>query len=231
MKRPKITICMATYNGINFIDKQVKSIISQLNDYDEFIISDDGSNDGTWEYLVELEKSDSRIKIYKGPQMGPNANFFWLFTLASSDIIFVSDQDDVWLPNKIDTVCKSFVLHPNAEVVLHKDIIKNNSTNVEVPCVRMKHGVINNLIKNSYSGHRLAFKKDLCKYFLNEKDKCPAYDQYIGLLAEKRNSGYFINDVLDFHLIHGNNVSKPLSIIGKISIRMRLIFCILLSKK
>ena len=67
---------MATYNGIKYIDNQVRSIMEQLNESDELIISDDGSSDGTWEYLLELAKKHKNIKVVRGPQKGTNANFF-----------------------------------------------------------------------------------------------------------------------------------------------------------
>lgn len=230
MNRLSVSVCMASYNGIDYIKKQVQSILPQLCDDDELIVSDDGSIDGTWEYLLELQKCDERVKVVKGPGKGANCNFFALFELASNEIVFVSDQDDVWLPNKIDLVCECFKNKPETEVVLHKDIIKEIDTGKEYPCVSQRHGLIKNIVKNSYSGHRLAFRRDFRRLFLKNKEACPAYDQYIGLLAEKRKTGFFLNETLDYHLIHGNNISKPLTLLGKIIIRKKLICCLLSSQ-
>lgn len=230
MRQLSVSVCMASFNGISHIKEQIQSIMPQLTDNDELIVSDDGSVDGTWEYLLELQEKDERIKVVKGPCNGANMNFFNLFGLASREIVFVSDQDDIWYLNKIDAVCECFNNNPRAEVILHKDIIKETTTGKEYPCVSQRHGLFANIIKNSYSGHRLAFRNGFQKLFLHNKMICPAYDQYIGLLAEKRKSGYFLDEILDCHLVHGNNISKPLSLSGKIKIRMKLIRCLLASQ-
>lgn len=227
INRIPVSICMATYNGIKYIENQINTILPQLNDNDELLISDDGSTDGTWEYLNQLQKDHSNITVVKGPCKGANANFFSLLFLAGNDIIFISDQDDEWNLNKIDIVSSAFSKNPTAMVVLHKDIIYNSSNGEQISCVPQKHGVINNLIRNSYSGHRMAIKKEFLSSIMYKTDYCPAYDQYIGLLAEKKRVGYFISDILDRHIIHGNNISHPLSIYNKLRIRIKLLRCIL----
>ena len=220
---------MATYNGINYIKEQVDSIVPQLIPGDEFLISDDGSTDGTWEYLLQLESEHKAVRIMKGPCKGANANFFNLFSNAVNDIIFISDQDDIWFPNKIDKVVDVFNSHPNIEVVLHKDIIKHVGTGREEACIPAYHGLFVNLLRNSYSGHRMAFRKELRDIFIQDISLCPAYDQYIGLLAEKTKCGYFIDDILDYHIIHNNNISRALSIKGKFRIRIQLLKCLIKS--
>lgn len=231
MNKYNVSICMATYNGISYIRNQVNSILPQLINGDELIISDDGSIDGTFEYVTELAKKYPFVRVYRGPHKGPNANFFYLFTKAKNEIILISDQDDIWNLSKVELVRGTFKENKDALVVLHRDIIQYVDSGKQVQCVPQVHGVFRNLIRNSYSGHRMAFNRKIMSLFLEDTEMCPAYDQYIGLLAEREKSSVFLVENLDIHLMHGKNISKALSIKGKIEIRYNLFKCLLLSKR
>src|SRR5450759_5141604 len=92
-----ISICMASYNGSRYIERQLLSILCQLGEADEVILVDDHSSDATLEVVERL--SDKRIKIYRnGSNEGVLRTFERAIGLASGDIIFLSDQDDVWYP-------------------------------------------------------------------------------------------------------------------------------------
>ena len=94
-----ISVCIATYNGGAFIKDQIYSILLQLSQNDEIIISDDGSRDSTLNILFSF--NDSRIKIYKnGGKHGVVSNFENAIKHATGDYIFLCDQDDVWMPGK-----------------------------------------------------------------------------------------------------------------------------------
>ncbi|MEG0372957.1 MAG: glycosyltransferase, partial [Enterococcus sp.] len=66
----RVSVCMATYNGRHFIEEQLNSIFPQLSANDELIISDDHSTDGTWEFLLDLQKTDTRIKLFQNQGQG-----------------------------------------------------------------------------------------------------------------------------------------------------------------
>ena len=70
-----ISVCMATYNGQKYISKQLESIIKNLSNNDEIIISDDGSKDETLEIIQDYRKNFKNIKVYEGPHKGVKANF------------------------------------------------------------------------------------------------------------------------------------------------------------
>ena len=97
-----ISVCIATYNGAEYLREQVESILSQLEEEDEIVVSDDSSTDTTIEILQSF--GDRRIKIFKNPAKGFVRNFENALRQAQGDFIFLSDQDDVWLPNKV-AVC------------------------------------------------------------------------------------------------------------------------------
>jgi len=104
--RPQVDVLMATFNGRRWIAPQVDSILDQRGVDVQLTVSDDGSSDGTIQYLRARSEQDSRIVILP-PRQGPRsvtANFLHLFTEhAATDGVFVafSDQDDVWEPDKL----------------------------------------------------------------------------------------------------------------------------------
>lgn len=104
-----ISVCIATYNGERFIREQIGSIINQLGNEDEIIISDNGSTDSTIDIIKEID--DKRIKLIKGPEKkSPTSNFENALMHAKGEYIFLSDQDDVWKDNKI-SICMQYLKH------------------------------------------------------------------------------------------------------------------------
>ena len=97
----KISVCMAVYNGEKYIREQIASILGQLAPGDELIISDDGSSDGTLDEARAF--GDARIRLLANQlDRGYSGNFENAIRHAGGDIIFLSDQDDVWLPGRVE---------------------------------------------------------------------------------------------------------------------------------
>ena len=102
MEKP-IDILLATYNGEKFLKEQIDSILNQTYKSINLIISDDASKDGTREILKQYEEKDSRIKVfYQEKNLGYVKNFEFLLKQVKSDVFMLSDQDDVWLPEKVE---------------------------------------------------------------------------------------------------------------------------------
>ena len=98
-----ISVCIASYNGGTFIHQQLSSILYQIGENDEVIVSDDGSTDNTVSVIKSFH--DKRIRIIDGPgQASPVMNFENVLNAAKGDYIFMADQDDVWLDGKV-TIC------------------------------------------------------------------------------------------------------------------------------
>ena len=96
----KISVCMAAYNGENYIEKQISSILCQLKPDDELVIVDDCSKDRTINVIKNF--NDSRIKLLKNKfNYGVVATFERALSAAEGNIIFLSDQDDEWIDNKL----------------------------------------------------------------------------------------------------------------------------------
>ena len=115
----KVSVAMATYNGEKYIQEQIDSILKNLEKKDELIISDDGSNDGTIEIIKKNIKKDNRIKLINGPKRGVIKNFENALLNCNGDYIFLSDQDDIWLPNKVKTVMSYFEQDDKLIAIVH----------------------------------------------------------------------------------------------------------------
>lgn len=222
-----ISVCIATYNGENFIKDQLDSIIPQLADEDEIIISDDGSTDLTLE-IIESYK-DFRIKLYKNSFKNLISNFEFVLKKASGDYIFLSDQDDVWLPNKVDACMENLRDH---DLVLSNCKVVDSNLNVLNESFfdlrKSKKGLINNLIKNSYLGCCMAFNRKVLEKSLPFPKKIPMHDLWLSFVGELFFKVYFIEEPLILYRRHGANLSvtgdiSPFSFFEKVKFRFYII--------
>lgn len=205
-----ISVCMATYNGERYIREQIESIISNLSVSDEIIISDDGSRDNTVSIINEYKKQFSNIYIFEGPKEGVVRNFENAINHSKGDLIFLSDQDDIWVENKVKTVRKVFE-DKRIKLVLHDALIidaEGRTDGETFFCFRnSKAGLLKNLWKNSYIGCCMAFRENLKNEFLPFPENIEMHDWWIGLIAELSRSSVLINDQLIHYRRHDNNVS------------------------
>lgn len=202
-----ISVCLATYNGSKFILPQVLSILNQLSSKDEIIVSDNGSEDDTIKLLSNL--NDNRIKILTEPIPGIIPNFSNALSHACGDIIFLSDQDDLWMPNKILKVSELLL---SADLVLHDALIVNEDQKIVMDSLfhfnATRIGFFTNLLRNGYVGCCMAFHRKILEHALPIPSNIGMHDWWIGLVAEK----YFKVRHLHLPLIkyrrHNNNASN-----------------------
>ncbi len=224
-----ISVCMATYNGEKYIKEQLDSILSQIGENDEVIISDDSSTDNTVEIIKAF--SDNRIKIFENQKFkSPIFNFENALNNATGDIIVLSDQDDIWKANKIETIKKYMhnydLVLSDADIIdekgniLHKSFYKLNGS---------KNGFIKNIVKNSYLGCTMAFNKKILDKSLPFPKDLPMHDWWIGLIGEMYGKTYFIEDKLINYRRHGNNAS-PTGEKSKYSFFQKVIFRLIMIK-
>ena len=115
-----ISVALCTYNGERYIEEQLSSILNQSKKVDEIVVCDDGSTDRTVDILKRISDSnkDVDIRIFVNERnIGVCANFYKAVSLCKGDIIFLSDQDDVWKPEKVETILNWFARNPNRSVV------------------------------------------------------------------------------------------------------------------
>jgi glycosyltransferase involved in cell wall biosynthesis len=120
-----VSIALASYNGELFIGEQLKSFAQQSRAPDEVVICDDGSTDGTCDIVEAFAASAPfAVRLNVNPaRLGYSGNFERAVSLCSGDIIFLSDQDDVWFAEKLERVIAEFKAHPTAHVVVNDQLI------------------------------------------------------------------------------------------------------------
>ncbi len=113
------SVAMCTYNGANFIEKQLCTILSQTIPVGEIVICDDRSSDDTLEIINRIAlDTDIPFRIHvNDSNLGYIRNFEKVVNLCKGDIIFLSDQDDLWQQNKVEEVCNWFMKNPCKDVV------------------------------------------------------------------------------------------------------------------
>jgi glycosyltransferase involved in cell wall biosynthesis len=184
--KKRVSVCIATYNGVPYIKSQLISILSQLNDNDEIIISDDNSSDTTIEDVISI--NDSRIKIYiNKKQIGIVKNFENSLLKANGQYIFLSDQDDIWLPGKVE-ICLS-QLKENLLVVHDCEVYERINQNYYGKLLSKSYfedsnftmGVYKNLTRNRFLGCCMAFKVEILKDVLPIPSGIIGHDAWIGV--------------------------------------------------
>jgi glycosyltransferase involved in cell wall biosynthesis len=109
---PLISIVMATYNGEKYLREQVDSLLAQSYPSLEFVFVDDASSDASLAILQEYALRDSRIRFISNPvNQGLLATFETGIRAAKGDLIALSDQDDVWMPEKISLLAGAIGSH------------------------------------------------------------------------------------------------------------------------
>lgn len=226
-----ISVCVATYNGEKYLAQQLDSILVQLSEQDEVIISDDGSVDGTLAIVNEYMAKDSRIRLVEGPRKGVIANFERAITETQGDFIFLADQDDVWLPNKTSEIVTFFETHPTFDVVVSDLIIVDEElkpiTSSYFEYRNVKGGFFANLLKSGYIGAGMCFRKRMKKKILPIPHNVPMHDMWIGMLGETSKSSVFLPKQLTYYRRHGENVSEiatSSSVLQQLKWRTSLLF-------
>jgi glycosyltransferase involved in cell wall biosynthesis len=202
---------MATYNGAEFINTQMSSILNQLKDDDEVVVVDDASADDT--VITIRNMNDPRIKLYINDRnIGPALTFDSALNYACGDLIFLSDQDDRWHEHKVAHLVNIFntqdvdlVVH-DAVVVRNKHIISNSLFKDN----RSSSGIFKNIFKNTYTGCCMAFRKGILKKVLPISPNIGLFhDAWIGILSKYH--GYrvlFIQTPLIDFIRHDMNASS-----------------------
>lgn len=202
-----ISVCIATYNGEKYILEQVNSILCQLGNEDEIIVSDDGSKDKTIGILKSIHDRRIRVIQNKGKH-GVVPNFENALKHSTGDYIFFSDQDDLWAANKVER-CLSVL--KNVDLVIHNSkVVYEDGSHPDTDFFNFRDsgsGYWKNLLKNSFVGSCMAFRKEVKDYVLPFPKHILWHDMWIGLMVEKHGKTKFIDDQLLYYRRHGENAS------------------------
>jgi glycosyltransferase involved in cell wall biosynthesis len=225
----KVSACMAAYNGSTFVEAQLRSILAQLKPQDEVVIVDDGSKDDTLQRITQI--GDARIRIFKHEHnAGVVATFEDALRLATGNILFLSDDDDVWAPTKVRRFLDAFENGPDVEIVQSRvRMIDENDGPIPDSRInrygRFSPGFWRNLFMNHYQGSAMAMRASLLGRVLPfPARKSFLHDVWIGTRNDLLGGKFvFIDEDLLFYRRHGHNASRTKSLLQKIRTRTELI--------
>lgn len=211
-RRPNVSVCMAAYNGQQFIREQVRSILAQLGTDDEIVIVDDCSRDDTVAVLRSI--NDSRIRLlHSATNRGYTAAFESALRQARGRFIFLSDQDDIWPQGRLQLMLDA--LHEHELVVGNCEHFGGAPGRFQR--IRLRSGDSTHHLRNALGilvGYRLhwgsamGFRASLLESILPfPKGLTESHDQWIALVGNAAGSVAYLDEDVLLHRLHSNNVT------------------------
>ena len=197
----KIDILMATYNGEKYVAEQIESILNQTYTNFNLIISDDCSTDNTRNILEEYKQRDDRIQVYYQEQnLGYVKNFEFLLKKVESEIYMLSDQDDVWIKEKVEKSYNKLFEEKADLVYTDLKVVDENLKEINPSFMRMMKFYKK---ATKYTDYRVA-------YLYNTATGCT-------IISKKK----FIDKILPLprnkkYLIHDSWIMLVVSLLGKV---------------
>lgn len=229
-----ISIVMTTYNGAKYISDQLTSLINQTLAFDELIIVDDGSSDGTYRIIEEFKNQHPSMKIItkkNDNNLGYKANFKKALSLANGEYIFLCDQDDIWHPTKIAEMIEvmnekkamllacSFDLidaqnkkieHICDEKASNHNIIKFSVTKDDIVEISLPY-----LLKQNFSqGCTMLVRKNIVHEYLKNTSCILPHDWELAIISACKGKVFFYNKPLIDYRLHSNNTIGLDSVLG-----------------
>lgn len=231
MKPLQISVAMATYNGEKFLKEQIDTILVQLNEDDELVISDDGSSDGTIN-IIQAYNNDKRIKLVQNERgKGFVGNFENAIRSTGNPVVLLSDQDDIWRLDKVALIREEFSNNPRAHLLIHDavmidedgKVIEGEAFDSFRPYVP---GFWRNVWKNTFTGCCMAFSTELSGIFLPFPSQISVHDIWMGLMSQVMKIPIvYIDEPLIYHRRHSQTATSvsERSFVEKFGIRYTML--------
>lgn len=211
-----VSVCIATYNGADFIREQLDSILVQVPLNAEILIGDDGSTDDTIRVIQQL--NDSRIKIIRNvSNLGYIRNFENLIGQAKGDYIFLCDQDDIWPAGRVDKMISAMDMSGSLVVVGAIESFKDDASSRTFFC-GFDRNRDTSPIKNifdifvgrsvPYYGCAMLLSKKIKPYLIPFYSKVISHDIWIAFVANSLRSVGHLDDTVTLRRIHGSNLTN-----------------------
>ena len=204
MHYPLVSVAMCTYNGEKFLREQLYSIINQTYQNIEVVIVDDGSADNTIAIIEEFAARDSRIKLFTNERnLGFNKNFEKALGLTCGDFIAISDQDDIWLEDKISLLLEN--IKDNWLIFSNSSYMGGHRQGQLLNNFKLPKNYKGILLRNHVTGHTVLLRRGLLNYAVPFPEK-GYYDWWMGFVASYHNRIGFMDKVLTMYRVHSESV-------------------------
>lgn len=188
----KVQVILSTYNGEKYIEEQINSILNQTYSNVHILIRDDGSSDHTIEIIERIMKTHENIKFIQGDNVGVIKSFFSLMCCVDKDTKYISlaDQDDMWLPLKIERAVlqlesmnqKQPLLYCSASTIVNERLVPENMNNNYHSIIYPAYG--NALVENICTGNTAVFNRELLELVVgNEPEHVVMHDFWIYIVG------------------------------------------------
>ena len=206
----RISVAMATYQGEKYIEEQIQSIQRQTVLPNELIIVDDCSSDLTVAKINKIIKTlnfEVRL-VVNNKNIGYVRSFSKALEMCVGDIIFMADQDDVWLPRKLELMRSKFIDRPDIQLLIHDvEYCKENLTPIGQTKIQRMTGIYD-LNREYVVGMATAVRGYFLKLCLPIPDeKIITHDSWLHLCASLINKKLILNDVLALYRRHASNAT------------------------
>jgi len=211
-----ISIAMTTYNGSKYLKEQLDSIYSQTYKNFEVIVVDDVSTDQTVHILEQYKRKHKLIYFVNDTNMGVTKNFEKAISMCSGKYIALADQDDIWLPKKLEILHKNIsdasLIYSNACIINEKSEIQKKTAKEIYSLYGLDSStkdVYNYIVLNSFIlGCSVLFKQELVKDLIPIFQTSRNHDWWLTVCAYKRSGINYIDEILIKYRHHDNNYSR-----------------------
>jgi glycosyltransferase involved in cell wall biosynthesis len=214
-----VSIPLCTFNGERYLAAQLESLLAQTHTDIEILAFDDCSTDGSLDILHAYAHLDSRVKVRANQEnLGFKKNFSQALALCPGEFIAPCDQDDVWLPKKLELQLAS--IGNKSLIFCDSELIDESGCSLEVrisdlASMRAPDDPVAFVITNCVSGHAMLFRRDLLGIALPIPN-CFFYDWWLAAAATTCGGILFLDEVLVRYRQHGANVTD---ILGKANLK------------
>jgi glycosyltransferase involved in cell wall biosynthesis len=212
-----VSVAIATYNGEKYLEEQLESIYSQTYKNIEVIVSDDRSTDGTVDILKKYSEKFGLSYSINGTNLGVIKNFENAVSKCSGEYILLSDQDDIWMPGKVEVLLAEigdFSLIYSDGYIINKD---GNREQIKLSGQKWirpygldssDENLYKYLIFNSFIlGSSVMFRRDLLRVALPFYACYRNHDWWLAICADNENGIKYVDQALFLYRIHGENYS------------------------
>jgi Glycosyl transferase family 2 len=212
----RVSVCMTSFNGERFVREQLESVLGQLREGDEVVLTDDASTDGTRAVVEGLR--DPRIKAeWRQRNVGLFETLTRSLSRAEGDILFLCDQDDVWKPDKVEKILNVFREEPGVTLVLSDaEVIDGEGRHVLDRYLHLPSGMgdgtaraLRSIVKNRYLGGAIAVRRRSLEFCLPIPPSAPMHDMWIGILNDVYGRTYYLPEPLLAYRRHDRNTTAP----------------------
>ncbi|MDB5988711.1 MAG: glycosyl transferase 2 family protein [Herbaspirillum sp.] len=213
-------VALCTFNGIAYLSDQLESLLAQKRLPDRIVIFDDESDDGTWEFLQEwAHRAPLSVLVHRNSRrMGIVRNFEAAVSALDTELIFLCDQDDIWLPEKIDELARMF--ESDSDVLLintDAKLVDQDARDLKISLFealrlsedernRMHNGDAFSVLcrRNLVTGATVAFRRSLLDLALPFPDNW-LHDEWLAITAAAKGKIVLMDGLLIQYRQHGRN--------------------------